>query len=114
LGYKNARFGRIEAHEAVTAYGREALLRAKEAAEDLDYEILHMYVDGLWVHKEGCKTPADFEALLAEVTERTGLPISLMGFTAGWSFCLALERKGAGAQPIFWRISGWLGQGARH
>lgn len=79
LGYKNARFGRIEAHEAVTAYSREALLRAKEAAEDLDYEILHMYVDGLWVHKEGCKTPADFEALLADITERTGLPISLDG-----------------------------------
>ncbi len=79
LGYKNARFGRIEAHEAVTAYGREALLRAKEAAEDMDYEILHMYVDGLWVQKEGCKTPADYEALLAEITERTGLPISLDG-----------------------------------
>jgi DNA polymerase-2 len=79
LGYKNARFGRIEAHEAVTAYGREALLRAKEAAEDLDYEILHMYVDGLWVHKNGCRTPADFEALLADITERTGLPISLDG-----------------------------------
>jgi DNA polymerase-2 len=30
LGYKNARFGRIEAHEAVTAYGREMLLRAKD------------------------------------------------------------------------------------
>jgi len=79
LGYKNARFGRIEAHEAVTAYGREALLRAKEAAEDLDYEILHMYVDGLWVHKEGCKKPADFEALLADITERTRLPISMDG-----------------------------------
>jgi DNA polymerase-2 len=79
LGYKNARFGRIESHEAVTAYGREALLLAKEAAEDLDYEILHMYVDGLWVHKEGCKTPADFEALLADITGRTGLPISLDG-----------------------------------
>jgi DNA polymerase-2 len=79
LGYKNARFGRIEAHEAVTACGREALLRAKEAAEDMDYEILHMYVDGLWVQKDGCKTPADYEALLAEITERTGLPISLDG-----------------------------------
>ena len=79
LGYKNARFGRIEAHEAVTAYGREALLRAKEAAEDMDFEILHMYVDGLWVHKPGCKTPADFQALLADITARTGLPISLDG-----------------------------------
>ena len=79
LGYKNARFGRIEAHETVTAYGREALLRAKEAAEDMDFETLHMYVDGLWVKKPGCKTPADFEALLAEITERTGLPISMEG-----------------------------------
>ncbi|MGE5249624.1 MAG: DNA polymerase domain-containing protein [Bacteroidota bacterium] len=79
LGYKNARFGRIEAHEAVTAYGREALLRAKEAAEDLGHEILHMYVDGIWLHKEGCKTPGDFEAVLAAITERTGLPISLDG-----------------------------------
>lgn len=79
LGYKNARFGRIEAHEAVTAYGREALMRAKEAAEDLDYTILHMYVDGLWVSKPGCRTPADFEALLADITARTGLPISLDG-----------------------------------
>jgi len=79
LGYKNARFGRIESHEAVTAFSREALLRAKEAAEDMGHEILHMYVDGLWVHKEGCKTPADFEALLTEIMERTGLPISMDG-----------------------------------
>ena len=52
LGYKNARFGRIEAHQAVTAYSRECLLSAKEAAEDLGYTVLHMYVDGLWVCKD--------------------------------------------------------------
>ncbi len=46
LGYKNARFGKIEAHEAVTAYGREAALRAKEAAEDMGFRVLHLYVDG--------------------------------------------------------------------
>jgi DNA polymerase elongation subunit (family B) len=33
LMYKNARFGRIEAHKATTAYGREKLLLAKEVAE---------------------------------------------------------------------------------
>lgn len=79
LGYKNARFGRIEAHEAVTAYGREALLRAKEAAEDLGYRVLHMYVDGLWVQKEGASKAADFQPLLEEILDRTGLPISLDG-----------------------------------
>jgi DNA polymerase-2 len=79
LGYKNARFGRIEAHEAVTAYGREALLRAKEAAEELGYRVLHMYVDGLWVQKEGAVQPADFQPLLERILDRTGLPTSLDG-----------------------------------
>jgi DNA polymerase II len=79
LGYKNARFGRIEAHEAVTAYGREALLRAKEAAEDLGFKVLHMYVDGLWVQKEGAAEIVDFQPLLEEILDRTGLPISLDG-----------------------------------
>jgi DNA polymerase-2 len=79
LGYKNARFGRIESHEAVTAYGREALLRAKEAAEDLGFEVLHMYVDGLWIQKENLRKPDDFQELLEIITERTGLPIALDG-----------------------------------
>jgi DNA polymerase-2 len=79
LGYKNARFGRIEAHESVTAYGREALLRAKEAAEDLGFTVLHMYVDGLWVQKKGAKRMTDFQPLLDEIAGRTGLPIALDG-----------------------------------
>jgi len=77
LGYKNARFGRIEAHEAVTAYGREALLRAKEAAEDLGYTVLHMYVDGLWVQKPGASEVEDFQDVLDEIGARTGLPVAL-------------------------------------
>ncbi len=79
LGYKNARFGRIEAHEAVTAYGREALLRAKEAAEDLGFTVLHLYVDGMWVHKPGCRLVPDFQPLLNEILDRTGLPVALDG-----------------------------------
>ncbi|MFC2025929.1 DNA polymerase domain-containing protein [Chloroflexota bacterium] len=77
LGYKNARFGRIESHEAVTAYGREALLRAKEAAEDLGYTVLHMYVDGLWVKKPGTATEGDLQPLMDAISRRTGLPIAL-------------------------------------
>lgn len=79
LGYKNARFGRIEAHEAVTAMGREILLQAKETAEELGFTVLHMYVDGIWINKDGCKTVKDFETLLLSIHERTGLPIALDG-----------------------------------
>jgi DNA polymerase-2 len=79
LGYKNARFGRIESHEAVTAYGREALLRAKEAAEDAGFIVLHMYVDGLWVKKKTGQTADFIDPLLEEIVARTGLPIALEG-----------------------------------
>lgn len=79
MGYRNARFGLISSHEAVTAGGREALMRAKEAAEDAGFEILHMYVDALWVQREDCKTPGDFQPLLDEITRSTGLPIALDG-----------------------------------
>jgi DNA polymerase-2 len=79
LGYKNARFGRIEAHEAVTAYGREALLRAKEAAEDLGFDVLHLYVDGMWIARSGASQVADFQAVLDAISQRTGLPIALEG-----------------------------------
>ncbi len=79
LGYKNARFGRIEAHEAVTAYGREALLRAKEAAEDLGCRVLHLYVDGMWVSKPGAAKKEDFQPLLDEIAARTSLHVAIDG-----------------------------------
>jgi len=79
LGYKNARFGRIEAHEAVTAYGREVLLRAKEIVEQRGFRVLHLYVDGLWVDQPGAAQRPDYDALLAEIQAGTGLHIALEG-----------------------------------
>ncbi len=79
LGYKNARFGRIEAHMATTAYGREALMQAKEAAEDMGYRVLGLYVDAIWVTQPGHQQAEDFQPLLKEITARTTLPIALEG-----------------------------------
>ena len=93
LGYKNARFGRIEAHEAVTAYGREVLLRAKEAAEDMGFRVLHLYVDGMWVQKSGSRTPKDFQPLLDEIKTRTSLPIALDGIYKWVAFLSSRQNK---------------------
>jgi len=79
LGYKNARFGRIEAHEAVTAYSRDVLLSAKETAEDRGYQVLHMYVDALWVQRDERTTAVEARQLMGEISERTNLPIALEG-----------------------------------
>jgi DNA polymerase-2 len=79
LGYKNARFGRIESHQAVTAYSREILLRAKEVAEGMGLTVLHMYVDGLWVRKTGLSKASDFQSLVEAIAEDTHLHITLEG-----------------------------------
>jgi len=50
-GYKNARFGKIEAHEAINALAREKLLVAKEAAEQRGFRVLHALVDSIYVQK---------------------------------------------------------------
>lgn len=78
LGYKNARFGRIEAHESVTAYSREILLQAKETAEARGFRLLHAIVDSLWLHKPGA-TRADYEAIAQSITARTTLSIVVEG-----------------------------------
>jgi DNA polymerase-2 len=75
-GYKNARFGKIESHEAINAYSREALLVAKELAESRGFDLLHALVDSLYVHKEGA-TREDYEALTQEIGQKTNLPIAI-------------------------------------
>jgi DNA polymerase-2 len=100
LGYKNARFGRIEAHEAVTAYGRDKLLKAKEIFEAGGFEVLHGLTDCLWVQKPGvsfcrggpaCPSPgrrtaeytptitAELEELCRKVSAATGVKLALEG-----------------------------------
>ena len=75
LGYKNARFGRIEGHEAVTGISREIMLQAKEIAEEMGFTVLHMYVDSLFVQQEGYRNPQDFAPLLDAISKQTAIPI---------------------------------------
>ena len=114
LGYRNARFGRIEAHQAVTAYGREALLRAKEAAEDLGYRSA-ADVRGRAVGAEGGQgRPEDFQPLLEEIGRRSGLPIALDGIYRWVVFLPSrVNPTPLGRQPLLWRLPERRDQGAR-
>jgi len=78
LGYKNARFGKIEAHESVTAYSRDVLLHAKEIAESRGFRFLHAIVDSLWLQKQGALR-TDYEDLAVEISLQTRLPITVEG-----------------------------------
>jgi len=66
-GYKNAKFGRIEVHEAITARAREILLQTKDIAEETGFRVLHGIVDCLWV--QGSRV----RELKARVERETGL-----------------------------------------
>ena len=78
LGYKNARFGRIEAHESVNAFSRDIILTAKEIAESRGYRLLHGIIDCVWLKKPGA-TQNDYEELAREISARVGINISLEG-----------------------------------
>jgi DNA polymerase elongation subunit (family B) len=79
-GYKNARFGKIEAHEAINALAREKLLVAMDTAERAGFRVLHALVDSLYVQKIGSEQEAtreEFEQLGEEIERRTQLPIAI-------------------------------------
>ncbi|HEX5481713.1 MAG TPA: DNA polymerase domain-containing protein [Terriglobia bacterium] len=75
-GYKNARFGKIEAHEAINAMAREQLLVAKETAEGSGYRVLHALVDSLYVQKLEA-TGEDYERLARQIEAKTNLPLAV-------------------------------------
>ncbi|MFA5028191.1 MAG: DNA polymerase domain-containing protein [Candidatus Methylomirabilota bacterium] len=85
LGYKNARFGKIEAHETVTAYARETLLTARTLAEERGFRVLHAIVDSLWLQKPGT-TEAEVLELCRAIREAVGIEINLEGFYKWLSF----------------------------
>jgi DNA polymerase elongation subunit (family B) len=76
-GYRNARFGRIESHESICAYGRELLLSAKEISEYFDFEVLHGLVDSLWIKREA--STSELEELCELISAEIGIDINLEG-----------------------------------
>jgi DNA polymerase-2 len=77
LGYRNAKFGRIESHEAVTAIGRDVLLRAKEIAEDSGYIFLHGITDCVFLVRPDFQRPtaSELKTLCDQITEDTRITL---------------------------------------
>jgi DNA polymerase I len=78
LGYRNARFGKVDAHIAACAFARKTLLDTAQLAESRGFEIVHGIVDSLYLKKEDA-TDQDFIELCKLITEETELPISYEG-----------------------------------
>jgi DNA polymerase, archaea type len=78
LGFKNSKFGTVDGHIGVCAFGREALLNATHLAEDEGFEVIHGIVDSLWLKKQNASVE-DYQALCQKISAQTKIPIAFEG-----------------------------------
>lgn len=99
-GYRNARFGRIECHEAINAYGREIMLQTSEIAEAHGFEILHGIVDSLWLKGDG-----DAERFCEHASGHIGIPLDIEGVYK-WIVFLPSRMTGIGVLNRYYGVFG--------
>jgi DNA polymerase elongation subunit (family B) len=78
LGYRNARFGKVDAHVAVCAFARDALLKTARLAEEHGFEVVHGIVDSLWIEKAGV-TPREIAVFCREASNLVKVPLNVEG-----------------------------------
>jgi DNA polymerase, archaea type len=78
LGFKNARFGKIDAHIATCAFSREYLQKAVAIAQSDGFRLLHGIVDSMWLTKPGAGD-SDYQALAEKIEKELDLPLSYEG-----------------------------------
>ncbi len=92
-GYRNAKFGRIECHEAINAFAREILLDAKETLEDGGWRVVHGIVDSLWLQARDDTAQTPVEELCDRITADVSIPLEFED-TFEW-VCFVPVRDGA-------------------
>ena len=76
LGYRNSKFGTVDGHMGVCAFGRDALLTASHIAEDQGFNVIHGIVDSLWLKKNRTSSE-DYVRLSEEIAKNVDLPLDL-------------------------------------
>lgn len=88
LGFANATFGRVNAHEVVSYLARKETLKARSIAESKGFQVLHLYVDSISVAKSGANQEI-YQALANEIEQKTQLPMEFDGVIYPWFAFLA-------------------------
>jgi DNA polymerase elongation subunit (family B) len=78
LGYRNAKFGTVDGHIGVCAFGRDTFLKAARMAESRGFEVIHGIVDSLWLKKEDA-TIQEYSDLCMETSKEIGVPLNFEG-----------------------------------
>jgi DNA polymerase elongation subunit (family B) len=78
LGYRNAKFGTVDGHIGVCAFGRDAFLKAARMAENRGFEVIHGIVDSLWLKKSNA-TIQEYSDLCKEISKEMDVPLNFEG-----------------------------------
>ncbi len=78
LGYRNAKFGTVDGHIGVCAFGREAFLKSARMAEGEGFEVMHGIVDSLWLKKHDA-TLEQYHSLCSKVSKEIGVSLNFEG-----------------------------------
>ncbi|MBU0498105.1 MAG: hypothetical protein KKG04_09180 [Candidatus Thermoplasmatota archaeon] len=100
-GYRNARYGRIECHESITAFSRDVILTAMDVAQQLGYQVIHGIIDSLWVQPTTAATSPIH--LSRRISEQTGIRMDVEG-RYRWIVFLPSKNTGVGALTRYYGV----------
>jgi DNA polymerase, archaea type len=78
LGYRNSKFGTVDGHIGVCAFGRDALLKSSRTAESQGFEVIHGIVDSLWLKKKSA-TIDEYKAICKKISDDVGVSLNFEG-----------------------------------
>ena len=90
-GYRNAKFGRIECHEAINAVAREIFLRSKRRLESHGWRVVHGIVDSIWVTATD-EDPTALDDVVEEITADVGITLD---HEADYDWVAFVPRRGS-------------------
>jgi len=108
-GFSNAKFGRIECHEAINAYAREILLTAKQHLEDGGWRVVHGIVDSIWVTPDpdvDDEEREDLETLATAITERVEIRLEHEAHYDWVAFVPQRESNAGALTKYFGKVAG--------
>nr|WP_176705315.1 type B DNA-directed DNA polymerase [Halobacterium sp. GN101] len=108
-GFSNAKFGRIECHEAINAFAREILLTAKQRLETGGWRVVHGIVDSIWVTPDpdiGDDDRENLDTLATEITERVEIRLEHEAHYDWVAFVPQRESDAGALTKYFGKVAG--------
>ncbi|CCQ35063.1 DNA polymerase B2 protein [Halorhabdus tiamatea SARL4B] len=108
-GFSNAKFGRIECHEAINAFAREILLTAKQRLEAGGWRVVHGIVDSIWVTPDPDVSDDEresLETLASEITDTVEIRLEYEAEYEWVAFVPQRESDAGALTKYFGKVTG--------